>query len=435
MMKHMKKLAIIGGGASGLTAAIEAARSLRSQAEVTVYEANDRVGRSILVTGNGRCNFSNAQIDASLYRNERFVDQALAALDAQSLSIPKTPFAELTFSKKSFAVLDNPVHCFFAGLGLMWREESEGRLYPLSNKASSVLDVLRAAAVDAGVIERCNQEVKCISEPKGAKDQFCIQFKNGDISYADAVILAVGGCAAENIMLPQAIKRTPLKPVLAPLKTDVSHTKELNNIRVRCSLTLASGSGQKKASEEGELLFRDYGVSGIAVFNLSRFFEPGDVISIDFLPQFTQEEIESILLLRLDSWHKCKVADILRGVLLPQVARVLAKHIGVQPEKPLRHKDIVLLAQSLKKFSLSIRGLTDARQCQVMRGGFLVEGFNPRTMQAYAVPGLYITGESLDVDAPCGGYNLHWAWASGILAGHSVAKLLSSNKSSSEGLR
>ena len=419
MMATMKKLAIIGGGAAGLAAAVTAARELRARGfavgapgdvEVRVYEADDRVGRSILATGNGRCNFSNARVDAAAYRNAAFAGKALAAL-------------------ASAAGRDgDPVHAFFDDLGLVWREEGEGRLYPLANKATSVLDVLRAAAADAGVREACSRTAVRVDAPERPGSRFHIRFDDGAVEHADAVIVAAGGRAAQRLALPGALAFEEGRPVLGPLRTDASLVKPLNNIRVRCGVSLLGPDGGLKAHEDGEVLFRDYGVSGIAVFNLSRFAEAGDRLLIDLLPQVPADQAQGCLLARrkrLSSGGRSVDGDaLLRGILLPAVAHAVLKSAGLRPEAPFAKADAPALAQALKGLALVVRGIGDARQCQVTRGGFAVGAFDARTMEARDVRGLHVVGEALDVDAPCGGFNLHWAWASGILAGRNVAKVL-----------
>ncbi|WP_232050852.1 aminoacetone oxidase family FAD-binding enzyme [Arabiibacter massiliensis] len=409
----MEKLAIIGGGAAGLAAAIAAGRALREggkAAEVVVYERDERVGRSILATGNGRCNFSNAQVDAGFYRNGTFVGASLLELAAQQGSG------------------DDPVHAFFGDLGLAWREESEGRLYPLANKATSVLDVLRAAAAVAGVREACGRQAVRVDVPTEAGGRFHIRFVDGAVEHADAVIVAVGGRALAGIELPGALPASAPAPVLGPLRTDPRVTRQLNNIRVRCAVSLSAPDGVERAREQGELLFRDYGVSGIAVFNLSRFARPGDMLLVDLLPSVEVDEVESFLYSR----RKRLAADgraldgdaFLRGLVLPAVGRAVLREAGIPPEAPFGKGEVPALARALKGLALEVRGIGDERQCQVWRGGLDVGAFEPRACEAHEVPGLFAAGEALDVDAPCGGYNLHWAWASGILAGRAaVARL------------
>ena len=445
-MAGMKKLMIIGGGAAGLAAAVAATDALRAHGvrvgadggadavEVTVCEADERVGRSILATGNGRCNFSNVRVDAGLYRNAEFVGAALAQLRAQGGHADgceepgrKKAVRSTDAALPADAVCPDPVHAFFAGLGLVWREEGEGRLYPLANKAASVLDVLRAGARDAGARELCGCEAVRIDPPSHAGDRFHVRFAGGAVRHAEAVIVATGGRTARGL-LPEGFEATEPRPVLGPLRTDSRLVKALNNIRVRCAISLMSPDGDAKAREEGEVLFRDYGVSGIAVFNLSRFAEAGDMLRIDLLPRMDAPMLEQLLLERRSRLFaragSCTGDDVLRGMVLPAVGRGVLKAAGLRAEGPFGKRDAAPLAAALKGLALEVRGVGEPRQCQVRRGGFAVEAFDPRSCASRTMPGLHVVGEALDVDAPCGGYNLQWAWASGMLAGRAAAERL-----------
>ena len=410
-----QRLAIIGGGAAGLMAAIAAgdrARESGVPADITVFERDDRVGRSILATGNGRCNFSNAAIDVERYRNARFVSSAFDALGNPSF------------------VLDS-----FEGLGLLWREESDGRLYPLANKASVVVDVLRAAAAELGVREACEREVAAVDPPREAEKPFTLRMSDGVFERADAVVLACGGRWSSSIGV-EGLPFEPLSPVLGPLrvaKQDIPLVRELDNIRVRCAVDLARDGGaalQTIASERGELMFRKYGVSGICVFNLSRFAHRGDVLRICFLPDEVAGNASGYLAARHRSLSRrfgetVTFEQMLRGVLLPRVSEAVLKKGGFQPGSAFRKRDASRLAELLTRFPLVVEGIGDSDICQVRRGGFSPDAVDPATMQARACPGLFLAGEALDVDGPCGGYNLHWAWTSGAIAGRSAVELMS----------
>lgn len=418
----MGTVAIIGGGASGLAAAIEAARA---GAEVLLFEAVDRVGKPILATGNGRCNFSNANPADGDYRNAPFVESALAAHE------------ELYASKleRDGRELDGPhaVTDFFACLGMLRREEG-GRLYPLTNKATTVVDVLRQALASYGVEERCEHRAVAVRPlacgGHAAGSRFRIDFAEGEPAFADAVVLACGGRIARTLA-PEELAFKKQRPVLGPLRTDTAPIKGLNNVRVQCAVSLESPDGRVKAREAGEVLFRDYGVSGIAVFDLSRHAEVGDRIVLDFIPWIRECDLRSFLGQRWNReapahggagrWRPA-LLDVTCGMLLPQVARCVLAQAGMSPSAPARREDLDALAVALKRFSTTVRGVGDAKQCQVTRGGLDVRGFSDATLEARAVSGLYAAGEALDVDAACGGFNLHWAWASGMLAGRAAGE-------------
>ena len=451
----MKKIAIIGGGAAGLAAAIAAGNELArlgaaNECKIVLFEADpERVGRSILATGNGRCNFSNAHIDPACYHNADFVEAVLRSLSrlsevsewgsaqpvgaygtsAQGSAQPAGAFeAPGRESTQSASVFEAPVQRFFSDLGLMWREEGEGRMYPAANKASSVLEVLRAGAAAAQVRFAFGRTLLRIDAPGRAKGLSHLRFSDGSIEHADAVVVCVGGRAVSGVDFPAGIHVEPTRPVLGPLATDSRITRQLNNIRVKCAVSLER-SGSLVAREEGELLFRDYGVSGVCVFNLSRLAREGDVLSIDFLPHMLSADRDAWLFARrkhlsarLGENGQIAAEDVLRGAMLPQVAQVLCKCAGIDPVRPLSKKDVLALSRVIGGLCLTVRGIGDAKQCQVSRGGLSVAAFDPQTMEAMCASGLFAAGEALDVDAPCGGYNLHWAWSSGLLAGVSAAR-------------
>ena len=410
-------MAIIGGGAAGLAAAItagERARKLGQPLDVVVYEGDERVGRSILATGNGRCNFSNAHIDVREYYNAVFAGDAFDALAAR------------------FGT--DYVHEFFASLGLAWREEADGRQYPLANKASVVVDVLRAAVAEYGAHEACNEHVSSIDAPREPGKPFTLRMRDGRFERADAVIVACGGRAITALEV-RDIPRLPVRPVLGPLKVapdDIPFARELDNIRVRCAVTLSRREGvvfTRLATEVGELMFRKYGVSGICVFNLSRFAESGDVLRIDFLNVGGTERGEELLVRRRDRLvqrygENITYEMVLRGLLLPRVSEAVLKTSGIDPRSAFSSFDAAHLARILCAYPLEVADIADPDISQVRRGGFSVNAFDPATMQSLAQPGFFAAGEALDVDGPCGGYNLHWAWSSGILAGWSAADSL-----------
>ena len=419
MDNQVKTVAIVGGGASGLVAAIavsERARELGCPVCVNVYEKDDRVGRSILVTGNGRCNFSNAKLWLPEYHNADFVKQAYACFEDEP-------------HDQGRHVVD-----FLESCGLAWREEPDGRRYPLANKASVVVDVLRASAARLGVHERCESLVKRVELPREQGKRYTLRMKDGVLERADAVVVACGGKALSSLEV-EGLQKEPLHPVLGPLRVsdaDIPFVRELDNIRVRGVAALwreRDGELELAASEKGEVLFRKYGVSGICVFNLSRLAQPGDVLSVSFLSSMDVERAECYLRMRRDDLRErfgmgLSTDELLRGLVLPRVADALMKRGGIDPDAPCDDDVLELLVWLLVRCKFTIAGIGDPDVCQVHRGGLLVDQFDPSTMAAYGIAGLYATGEALDVDGPCGGYNLHWAWSSGLIAGRAVAEWL-----------
>lgn len=415
MEGSQQSIAVIGGGAAGLVAAIAAARLARQRGcalSVAVYEKDDRVGRSILATGNGRCNFSNAFLAVDLYHNSDFVEQVFQALAEQSAQ-------------------DDPVHRFFEELGLVWRQEADGRQFPLANKASVVLDVLRSAAADLQVAECCDFSVAAIEPPRAPGKPFALRMDNGVLKRAQRVILASGGRTVSALDVPEVPRLAP-KPVLGPLsvsKHDRALTQELDNIRVKARVSLLrEGCASPLAVEEGELMFRKYGLSGICIFNLSRFACPGDTLCIDFLAEATDDPQAFLdqrrCLLGSHRQAPLTYVDLLCGLLLPRVSEALLRSRFINPYSRVEAKDIPPLTELLSAYPLQVEAVADPNLCQVRRGGFSVEAFCPESLEAKGVPGLFSCGEALDVDGPCGGYNLHWAWSSGLLAGTCAASSL-----------
>lgn len=458
-MGEAKTIAVIGGGASGLAAAVAAGEALRDlegaggaagevvegdagAARVVVYEASDRVGRSILATGNGRCNFSNARPADGDYRNAAFVGRALAAFEGEA-------HRRVPSQAKTSTAYSNGVLGFFSDRGLMWREEGEGRLYPLANKATSVLDCLRAACAAAGVEERVECEVVAVEPPRAEGAPFTLRLADGRFERACAVIVATGGAIVRGL-LPEGIPFREPEPTLGPLATESRWPRRLDNIRVRGALELwrlgeemsmeernrhgfptgacDAHEGERLVSREvGEVMFRKYGVSGIAAFNLSRLAKPGDVLAVDFVPWVRLCDMEAFLnrrrkLLRASLGREATWDDMLRGMVLSPVADVLLEAAALDGVRPVAKGEAACVAPVLKGLRLPVAGLGDVRQCQVHRGGVEVGAMSEGTCELRGVPGLFVVGEALDVDAPCGGFNLHWAWASGLLAGWSAAE-------------
>lgn len=365
---------VVGGGAAGLVAAIVAAEQ---GARVVVLEKNLACGKTILATGNGRCNFANTRLDPHLYNDPIFVSEVCGTDWLADI---------LRFFKES---------------GLAWAEEAEGRLYPLSRQAASVRSVLLQRAQHAGVTLAPAREVtRLTNEPDGfsvALRELWGKEENRTLD-AGSVVLATGGVHAlstKNLGLDAA----PLSPLLCPLACAHPLLPQLDGRRVRAEVKLVRDR-QLVAAEQGEVLFRDYGLSGIAVFNLSRHARPDDTIALDLLPSLAIDEA-------------CELGTVtLDGLLDPIVAQALQTLAASKQEA-------IKLA---KTFALRVRGLAETSQAQVHRGGLHTRQFDPRTLECTHVGGLFACGEALDVDGPCGGYNLAWAWKSGMVAGAAAAK-------------
>ena len=418
----MPKVAIIGGGASGMAAAIAAARE---GAEVHLFERADRVGKKLLATGNGRCNMSNADILSSDYNDPEFVQEAMNALPPES------------------------VMAFFEDLGVLAFEEDEGRIYPYSNKAATVLDMLRLGMREAGVTEHCEREVRAVAPL--ARGGWAVAFADESVEGFDAVVCAIGGNPSR-ALLPGDLEFHACQPVLVGLKTDTTNIKALSGIRVRARIYLdedpedlrdawldvvdpefeASYSGPE---ERGEVLFRDWGISGIAVFDMSRYVEPGQMVFLDLLPDMEPQDKVDFIWDQSMAHPDRTAAEVMSGLLPSRVARAVVVAGGLNPDEPIiAEQEAVVLAMVSESFGMAVRGIADPKQAQVTRGGFATECFDAHTFECRAHAGLFACGEALDVDGRCGGYNLHWAWTSGLLAGAAAAHAQEAVGASGDGL-
>ena len=400
----MNTVVVIGGGASGIMAALTAAEDKENK--VLLLERQQRIGRKLLATGNGRCNLTNTGAAAENYHGEN-PEFALPALNAYS---PQD-------------TLD-----FFHRLGLMTVEEYGGRVYPLSNSANSVVDVLRFALEHSGIELRCSTVVREIRRKDGG---YLVVTENNEEIFASKLIVACGGAAGAKlggvsdgyeILKPLGHKRTGLYPSLVQLVTDNEYPRALKGVRADCALRLMAGD-EALAESAGELQFTETGLSGPAAFDISRacaMAGKGPYVSANFFKDYGRETLRSLLRARRDSFPALPVADVLTGMLHNRLGRMLVKYAALDANKPCRalaDEDIEKLITACTDFRLKLLGTGGFDAAQVTAGGVKTSGFNPETLESWFMPGLFVCGELLDVDADCGGYNLQWAWASGRLAG------------------
>ncbi len=406
----MKHILVIGGGAAGLAAAITAARQA-PDARITILERLDRVGKKLLATGNGRCNLTNMQASpAHFYSADR------GALTYALRSMPP----QMTLD-------------FFRSLGLMCQEEDEGRVYPYSKQASMVLDVLLQALERLNIRVLCGAAVREIGHTAG---RFAVKTADGQKFTADAVILTTGGKAAPKLgsdgsgyALAKVFGHscTPLYPALVALKCDMKDHGGLKGIRAQAGLTLMAGD-RLLGQEPGEVQFTEYGLSGIPAMQLSgrlSGLRKGEKCTalVDLFPDLDQESL-------LRELKQRKTQDTLENLLLGTVHKRLAyaalKSAGLSPlSRPcatLTGAELRRLAVTLKAWSFPVLDTQGWDNAQVTGGGIPLREIDLDTMQSLCKPGLYLAGEVLDVTGDCGGFNLHWAWCSGIRAGQAAAK-------------
>ena len=396
------KVIIIGGGASGLMTATTAARNGHT---VILLERQARVGRKLLATGNGRCNLTNMNMAFPCYHGQspEFIRPAFAALDL------------------------NDTLAFFHSLGLLTVAEDTGRVYPYSDQAGSVVDVLRFAADAAGVVTRTGFEVTGL---KRTKKSFSVSSAEETLT-ADRVIVCCGGMAGGKLggtrsgyELLQSLGHsvTKLYPALVQIKTNNTYVKALKGVRANAALRLCRGRDTVAASQ-GEVQFTEFGVSGPAVFELSRAAatEKGPLtILLDLLPQLSAADMENMLRQRIASMGELTTENLLAGMLHNRLGRTILRYAGYSLTDPvafLSPTDLKKISEAIKSFSLPVIGVLGFDGAQVTAGGIRTAEFDPATLQSRLVPGLYAAGEVLDIDGDCGGYNLQWAWSSGYLAG------------------
>lgn len=401
-----RQVIVIGGGASGLTAAISAARQ---GAVVTILEHMDRVGKKILSTGNGKCNLTNLIQNPSCYRG----DQPDFALEV----IRHFP-VEATLA-------------FFKGLGILPREKN-GYVYPNSEQAAAVLDVLRMEAEHLRIRIICNCEVTKILSP-----DLRIQTSQGEFR-ADRIILSAGSQAAPSTGsdgsgygLARQLGHHIIKPLpaLVQLRCGENYDKQLAGIRTEAAVTLLADR-KEIACDVGELQLTDYGISGIPVFQISRYaakaLDRGEkaAAKIDFLPKFTWEEARVCLEKRV-SQIGYKTAELFfTGLFNKKLANVIMKRAGIRPSfvmKEAGEKQLQAILKQVKEMEFQVTAVNPFAQAQTCCGGVDTREIHPDTMESKKIRGVYLAGELLDVDGICGGYNLQFAWSSGWLSGVSAA--------------
>lgn len=388
------KIAVIGGGASGIAAAIYAKRICKENS-VTVFERSDRVLKKLLATGNGRCNLSNESISPENYfsHNPKEMCEILAAFTLEE--------------EKQF----------FESIGILLCSES-GRIYPYSRRANAVSDALRAECERLGIKIRTNAFIDRIIK------------KNSSFSVLgelfDKVIISCGGFSAPSFgtdgnsyLLLKSLGHTISETVyaLSPVKVS-ENVKQLKGIRAHCTVTLVD-KGQILRSESGELQLTDYGLSGIAVMQLSRQCRKGSQIQVNLMPDFSYEKLAAFLKERTKTLSHLKADDFLTGFLHKTLAQYILGRCKISASntaKQLSDKDIYALAKEIKALSFTVDAVLGKEQSQATSGGALLSEFNTDTLESKKVRGLYCTGEALDCVGDCGGYNLHWAWATAYVA-------------------
>lgn len=403
------KTAVIGGGASGMMAAITAARQ---GAEVTVYEAKEKTGKKILATGNGKCNFTNLVQDDACYRG---TDASFSRQIRQAFTVEDTLR-------------------FFQDIGIEPKSRN-GYVYPNSEQAASVAEALQ--------MELRARQVKIKHEPvvsiKNGENIFLVKTERDRQEY-ETVVLCCGSCAGMNkpeefsgYRLAEQLGHhiTPLFPALVQLRCKEKWLKTTAGVRTEGVIRMFA-DGKQVAEEKGELLFTDYGLSGIPVFQISRF--AGEALylnkkvscTLDLLPAYSLVELEKLLYTRLEKLKKRTAEEMLTGLANHKLNYILLKEAGINPvadsKTAFSDEKIKQLAKAYKQLTCQVTALNPFANAQVCAGGVDTSEINNKTMESLLVSGLFFAGELVDVDGTCGGYNLQWAWSSGYVAGVHAAR-------------
>ena len=397
---------IIGAGASGMAAALWA--SQEPDVQVILMERQARVGRKLQATGNGRCNLSNEKFHISHYHGE------------------DPTFTEQVFSQ--FGVEDTLN--WFSSLGLCTVTEQSGKIYPYSDQANSVVDVLRLALDKENITLRLGFEAEKI---KYSPNGFAVESKE-EIVTCDRLIVACGGLAGSKLggtmagyklLSKLGHRSTKLRPNLVQIQSRWQALSSLKGVRTNCNVEILH-NGDLFAQSRGELQFTEQGLSGPVIFEISR-----DVCSasgswiarLDFMPQWNEDKLMAHLQNRMQTNYP--IDELLTGVLHNRLGRVLTQCAGIKGKaycNDLSQRELEELCRCVKALEVELTEPMGMENAQVTAGGVLTDDFDPYTLESKKIPGLFVCGELLDVDGDCGGYNLQWAWSSGCVAGRNAGR-------------
>lgn len=411
MLKTKKHVIVVGGGAAGMIAAISARRT---GADVTILERNQRVGKKILATGNGRCNFTNINMDIDCFKGNN----------------PKFAYSALS----SFSVQETIK--FFEKLGIQHKVEDFGKVFPMSDQASSILDVLLYELNSIGVNIICNAYVKNIAKEK---DKFILYTEDGKAYKGDRVIIAAGGKAmpssgsdGNGYELAKKLGHTvtPVFPALVQIMLDGSFFKRIEGVKFVGTAEIIYNN-KSVAKDRGDILFTNYGVSGPPILQISR--KAGELLNagkeayvkITIMDMMTKEDLQRLINKRFQTAPKKPVDFSLVGLINKRLIPVVLAQAGIKdincPVANLSAQEREDIANILVDWRFKIRGTLSWTNAQVTAGGVDTKEIDQRTMESKLLKGLYFAGEIIDIDGMCGGFNLQWAWSSGYIAGQNAA--------------
>lgn len=405
---------IIGGGAAGLVAAICAKRK-NNKLNILVCEGADRVCKKLITTGNGRCNITNKNADITKYHG-----------------------TDVSYAKNVFdKYFVNDAVEFFSSIGVEIIFEEDGRAYPYSYQASSVVDALRFAADELGIATKCDCKVLDFDK----KDNFAVKTTVGELTAKSLIVtggmLSGGKIVGSDgsvfqILKSKGFKAAKTTPAIVQLKTETDITRQLKGIKVNANASLLLG-GQKSRTEYGEVLFTDYGLSGPPILQISREAARNTVecqVVLDLAVEYSFEDLKNLLLERSENLKNRTLENFLTGFLNKRLGQVILKKCGLKLTdnvEKISKKDIFNIAEAIKNLTFKVLDTTGFNNSQVTAGGILTGEFD-ECLQSKKYKGLFAAGEILDIDGDCGGYNLQWAWSSGMLASVGAVKYIGDKK-------
>jgi len=399
-------IAVIGGGAAGLTAAIEAKKTAPSLS-IVIAERLDRTGKKILVTGSGRCNLTNRNISAEDYHGS------------------------LSFVMDIIRKTQNTEE-FFRSLGVLCTADSEGRVYPYSRSAASVLSALRLRLKSLDIPEICGFKAESIDKTRNG---YQIKAEDGRVIKCRRIIAACGGYASPSngtdgsalkMFRETGVKTAKICPAVAPLRVDPASVKGLKGVRVHGRVSAVSGDRIIK-TEEGEIQFTENSISGICVFDLAYLFSAYEgklSVNADLMPEFSVRQTQDILKEIKEERINCTLEEFLNGLFVRNLAvYIIKKSLDMpltDPVSVLKDRDLSKVVETIKNLSFKITGCSSWQNAQVTSGGVHASEIDA-SLCLKKDKGIYFAGEILDTDGKCGGYNLEWAWSSGMWAGRNCA--------------